>query len=117
MTHIELQAYRRFLMLKVSEAAQLIGHTDSGTWHDWEQGRATIPAAVVDDMQKLKTKRQQKIETIIANINDRVGSNNIRYFLNFSDFKSVNPTLTELDWRIHQSIATELFFRGLEKLC
>lgn len=117
MTNIELQAYRRFFMLKVSEASEYIGNTTVDVWHDWEQGKADIPAKVVEQVKNLKQKRQSKITAIIDDINDRIGSNDIRYFLTFEDFKRVNPTLSVLDWRLHQSIATELYFRGLEKLC
>ncbi|GAA5105198.1 YdiL family protein [Orbus sasakiae] len=117
MTNIELQAYRRFFMLKVSEASEYIGNSSAEVWHEWEQGKAEIPAQVIDEMRNLKTRRQNKIAAIIADINNRIGSNNIRYFLTFEDFKKVNPSLSVLDWRLHQSIATELYFRGLEKLC
>jgi len=117
MTHIELQAYRRFFMLKVSEASEYIGTTTVDVWHDWEQGKVAIPTKVIEKMENLKALRQNKIAAIIADINNRIGSNNIRYFLTFGDFKKINPTLSILDWRIHQSIATELYFRGLEKLC
>lgn len=117
MTNIELQAYRRFFMLKVSEASQYIGNTTANIWHDWEQGKATIPAEIIEEMKKLKKRRQDKIMAIIADINNRIGSNDIRYFLTFEDFQKVNPSLSIIDWRIHQSIATELYFKGLEKLC
>ncbi|WP_392553219.1 DUF1870 family protein [Orbus wheelerorum] len=117
MTHIELQAYRRYFMLKVSEASQYIGNTTVEIWHDWEQGKIAIPAKVIKEMENLKALRQNKIAAIIADINNRIGSNNIRYFLTFADFQKINPTLSIIDWRIHQSIATELYFKGLEKLC
>ncbi|WP_392564441.1 DUF1870 family protein [Orbus wheelerorum] len=117
MTHIELQAYRRYFMLKVSEASQYIGNTTVEIWHDWEQGKIAIPAKVIEEMENLKALRQNKIAAIIADINNRIGSNNIRYFLTFADFQKINPTLSIIDWRIHQSIATELYFKGLEKLC
>lgn len=117
MTNIELQACRRFFMLKVSEASEYIGNTTANVWHDWEQGKADIPSNIIDGMKELRKRRQDKIAAIIADINNRIGSNNIRYFLNFDDFQKINPTLTVLDWRLHQSIAAELYFRGLEKLC
>lgn len=117
MTNIELQAYRRFFMLKVAEASEFIGNTSADIWHAWEQGKAPIPAQVIEEMENLKKRRQAKVAAIIADINNRIGSNNIRYFLTFEDFKKINPTLTVLDWRLHQSIATELYFRGLEALC
>lgn len=117
MTNIELQAYRRFFMLKVSEASEYIGNTAADVWYDWEQGKVAIPSKVVEEMQNLKARRQEKVAAIIADINNRIGSNNIQYFLTFTDFQKVNPTLSILDWRLHQSIATELYFRGLEKLC
>lgn len=117
MTNIELQAYRRFFMLKVSEASEYIGNTTTEVWHAWEQGEMEIPANVVEAMNSLKKRRQSKIAAIIDDINNRIGSNNIRYFFTFDDFKKVNPTLSIVDWRLHQSIATELYFKGLEKLC
>lgn len=117
MTNIELQAYRRFFMLKVAEASEFIGNTTADVWHNWEQGKEAIPNHVIEAMKDLKKRRQDKIAAIIADINNRIGSNNIRYFLTFADFKKINPSLTVLDWRLHQSIATELYFRGLEALC
>lgn len=117
MTNLELQAYRRFLMLKVSEASEYIGKTDSKTWHDWEQGIASIPEYVANGMKDLKKNRNDKINIIINSINDRVGNNSIRYFMTYDEFKKINPSLDVIQWRLHQSIATELYFRGLEKLC
>lgn len=117
MTNIELQAYRRFFMLKVSEASEYIGNTTTNVWHDWEQGKAEIPINVIEQVKNIKQKRQDKIAAIIDDINNRIGSNDICYFLTFEDFQKINPTLSVLDWRLHQSIATELYFRGLEKLC
>ncbi|OCG26086.1 hypothetical protein A9G11_01815 [Gilliamella sp. wkB108] len=117
MTNLELQAYRRFLMLKVSEACEYIGKTDTKTWHDWEQGITPVPEFVASEMQKLKKVRTEKINIIIGSINDRVGSNTIRYFMTYAEFQKVNPKLDVIQWRLHQSIATELYFRGLEELC
>lgn len=117
MTNLELQAYRRFLMLKVSEASEYIGKTDTKTWHDWEQGIVPVPEFVSSAMQNLKKVRNEKINIIIGSINDRVGSNTIRYFMTYAEFHKVNPNLDVIQWRLHQSIATELYFRGLEKLC
>ena len=37
MTNLELQAFRRFLMLKVSEASEYIGKTDMEAWRNWEK--------------------------------------------------------------------------------
>ncbi|WP_085247667.1 Aca2/YdiL-like domain-containing protein [Gilliamella mensalis] len=117
MTNLELQAYRRFLMLKVSEASEHIGKTDIKTWHDWENGITPIPESVTKAMQELKKRRNEKINIIINSINDRIGSNTIRYFMTYEEFKKVNTDLDVIQWRLHQSIATELYFRGLEKLC
>ena len=117
MTNLELQAYRRFLMLKVSEASEYIGKTDVETWRKWENGSLPIPENVAIAMKELKAFRTEKIKLIINSINDRVGSNTIRYFMTYPEFKKVNPDLDVLQWRLHQSIATELYFRGLEKLC
>ncbi|OCG19854.1 MULTISPECIES: Aca2/YdiL-like domain-containing protein [unclassified Gilliamella] len=117
MTNLELQAYRRFLMLKVSEASQYIGKTDAKTWYDWENGTIPVPEFVANTMQELKKLRNDKINIIINSINDRVGSNIIRYFMTYEEFKKINPNLDVVQWRLHQSIATELYFRGLEKLC
>ncbi|MCX8601997.1 MULTISPECIES: DUF1870 family protein [unclassified Gilliamella] len=117
MTNLELQAYRRFLMLKVPEASEYIGKTDASTWHEWENGSIPVPESVANAMQELKRLRSDKINIIINSINDRVGSNTIRYFMTYAEFKKVNPDLDVIQWRLHQSIATELYFRGLEKLC
>jgi hypothetical protein len=117
MTSVELQAYRRFLMIKVSEASEYIGKTDTNTWLDWEKGIAPVPKFIVTAMQELKKLRTEKINLIINSINDRVGSNTIRYFMTYEEFKKINPELDIIQWRLHQSIATELYFRGLEKLC
>ena len=117
MTNLELQAYRRFLMLKVSEASEYIGKTDINTRHDWENGTKPIPEFVGKAMQELKKIRNEKINIIINSINDRIGSNTIRYFMTYEEFKKVNLDLDVIQWRLHQSIATELYFRGLEKLC
>lgn len=117
MTNLELQAYRRFLMLKVSEASEYIGKTESATWHSWEQGNEPVPDFVGKSINELKQLRGEKINIIINGINERVGSNTIRYFMTFEEFKKVNPMLDVIQWRLHQSIATELYFRGLENLC
>ncbi|MDF7671111.1 DUF1870 family protein [Orbaceae bacterium ESL0721] len=117
MTNLELQAYRRFLMLKVSEASEYIGKVDASVWREWEQGAQPIPQYVEDAMNTLKKQRSDKIDLIINSINDRVGSSSIRYFMTFAEFHKTNPTLDVVQWRLHQSIATELYFRGLEKLC
>lgn len=117
MTNIELQAFRRFFMLKISEASEFIGNVDRETWIDWELGNQPIPDAVVEKMCALKKARQDKVDKIIQDINNRIGSNNIRYFMRFDDFKEINPDLNVIDWRLHQSISTELYLRGLEKLC
>lgn len=117
MTNLELQAFRRFLMLKVSEASEYIGKTDVKTWHDWENAVLPVPENVATTMKELKNLRSEKIKLIINSINDRVGSNTIRYFMTYQEFKKVNPELDVIQWRLHQSIATELYFRGLEKLC
>lgn len=117
MTNLELQAYRRFLMLKVAEASQYIGKVEVSTWRDWERGAIPVPHSVADAMNDLKNQRSEKINIIIKSINDRVGSSSIRYFMTFEEFQKTNPTLDVVQWRLHQSIATELYFRGLEKLC
>ena len=38
MTNLELQAYRRFVMLKLPEASEYICKKDSSTWHVLENG-------------------------------------------------------------------------------
>ncbi|MDF7667018.1 DUF1870 family protein [Orbaceae bacterium ESL0727] len=117
MTNVELQAYRRFLMLKISEASQYVGKTEPSVWREWEQGSQPVPEFVANAMNELKRQRNDKINIIINGINDRVGSSSIRYFMTYEEFHKMNPNLDLIQWRLHQSIATELYFRGLEKLC
>ncbi|QIQ20834.1 Aca2/YdiL-like domain-containing protein [Zophobihabitans entericus] len=117
MTNIELQALRRLFMLKVAEAARYIGDTSTEQWHEWEKGTSTIPAEVILKMQNLRKERKEKVARIIEDINDRIGNSTIKYFMTFEEFQKINPSLDIVHWRLHQSIATELYFRGLEKLC
>ena len=37
MTNLELQAYRRYFMLKVAEASEFIGNTIAEVWHNWDK--------------------------------------------------------------------------------
>lgn len=117
MTNIELQALRRIFMLKIAEAAEHIGQVPTEQWQAWEQGTQPIPSEVMLKMQNLRTERHEKVARIIEDINDRIGNNTIKYFMNFADFKQTNPSLDVVHWRLHQSIAAELYFRGLETLC
>jgi galactose-1-phosphate uridylyltransferase len=118
MTNIELQALRRLFMLTIDEAAKYIASDVSpNQWQAWEQGEESIPDEVVENIQKLRNERKDKVARIIEKINNRIGNNTIRYFMTFEDFHKVNPELNVLSWRLHQSIATELYFRGLETLC
>lgn len=117
MTNIELQALRRLFMLKVVEAARYIGgDVSADQWHRWEQGKDPIPETVIDKMLQLKKERRENVALIIDNINNRVGANTIKYFMDYQDFVKINPTKDIVHWRLNQSIATELYFRGLEKL-
>ncbi|WP_392566540.1 DUF1870 family protein [Utexia brackfieldae] len=117
MTNIELQALRRLFMLKVVEAAQYIGGpVPPEQWHRWEQGQDQIPDNVINKMLQLKKERHENVALIIDNINNRVGANTIKYFIDYQDFQKVNPTQDVIHWRLNQSIATELYFRGLEEL-
>ena len=59
MTNLELQAYRRFLMLKVSEASEYIGKTDVETWREWENGSLPIPENVAI---KIFSQRENKTD-------------------------------------------------------
>lgn len=65
MTNLELQAYRRYFMLKVAEASEFVGNTIAEVWHNWEQGNSTIPTYVIETMKDLKNVDKTKLTQLL----------------------------------------------------
>ena len=101
MTHSELQAIRKVLMLDVSEAAKFIGKVSTRTWQYWESGAKPIPDDVVSIMKELIIKRGQSINAYLEN-NSLIK----HYYHEYSSYKEANLNATVIDWRLHQSIYT-----------
>ena len=68
MTGKELQALRKFLLLDVKEAADIIGKVSPRSWQYWEAGRSSVPDDVADKMNGLLGQRQMIIDSIEAQV-------------------------------------------------
>lgn len=68
MTSATLQALRRLLFFSVEEAAHLVGGVSPRSWQYWERGDRTIPADVIETIERLCAWRAQAIATADAQI-------------------------------------------------
>ncbi|TKI06487.1 YdiL family protein [Martelella alba] len=118
MNHLELQALRQLFSMSINEAASYIsGDHDVETWRQWEQGKQTIPSHVIETLTTMNQKRKDRLDAIINKINNRIGNNTMRFFPDYDAFRSVYTEGDFLEWKVYQSVATELYAHNLERLC
>ncbi|WJV65478.1 DUF1870 family protein [Pectobacteriaceae bacterium CE70] len=118
MNHLELQAMRQLFLLSVEEAAlHIAGDGNTDQWLMWERGEKEIPPSVIEKLSHLNKERKERINAIIKKINNRIGNNTMRSFIDFDAFLSVYTDGDFLEWKVYQSVANELYSRDLERLC
>ncbi|MDN3525619.1 DUF1870 family protein [Halomonas sabkhae] len=124
MTASELQALRKFLMLDVSEAAEIIGGVSRRSWQYWEAGRSPVPDDVEDKMNGALTLRQDVIDRLEQDIEDHGGDPQgehgdrlkVPYYHTLASFQEDHPDQGALPWRVHQSAVAELYASNLVTL-
>ncbi|WP_280568219.1 DUF1870 family protein [Chromohalobacter sp. 296-RDG] len=124
MTASELQALRKFLMLDVREAAEIIGQVSPRSWQYWESGRNTVPDDVEDKMTAALVMRQEIIDRLEQDIKDHGDDpqsehgNRLKvpYYHTLSEFQADHPDQGALPWRAHQSAVAELYAGNLLEL-
>lgn len=124
MTGKELQAMRKFLLLDVKEAADIIGKVSPRSWQYWEAGRSSVPDDVADKMNGLLSYRQMIIENIEAqaeahssNPAQEDGDRMIMpYCPTLADYQRHYPGEGVLAWRAYQSAVAELYANDFIKL-
>ena len=118
MNHLELQALRQLFFMSIEEAATYIaGDKNTEAWRRWEKGEQDIPRAVIDTLTLMNQKRRQRFDAIVEKINNRIGNNTMRFFTDYSSFHAVYTEGDYLEWKVYQSVATELYSHNLERLC
>ena len=118
MNHLELQALRQLFFMSIAEAATYIsGDSNVTTWQRWEKGEFAIPPVVSEKLQEMNNKRRERLNAIIEKINNRIGNNTMRFFTDYDAFREVYPDGDYLEWKIYQSVASELYSDHLEHLC
>lgn len=124
MTASELQALRKFLMLDVKEAADVIGNVSPRSWQYWEAGRSSVPDDVADKMSGLLSHRQMIIEGIEVQVEaysysphqeagDRL---EMPYYPSLPYYQQSCPGKGVLEWRAYQSAVAEMYANNLIKL-
>ncbi|WP_277810674.1 DUF1870 family protein [Chromohalobacter canadensis] len=117
----ELQALRKFLMLDVREAAEIIGKVSPRSWQYWESGRSSVPDDVEDKMNGALTLRQSIIDRLEQDIEEHGGNPQdehgdrlkVPYYHALSEFQADHPDQGTLPWRAHQSAVAELYANNL----
>lgn len=118
MNHLELQALRHIFFLSIEEAAEYIARdSDVAAWKQKESGDAKIGEAIISRFDTLLIQRKHHMNAIIDKINSRIGNNTMKYFSSFEEFQHTWPDGDLLAWKTYQSVAAELYSRGLERLC
>lgn len=117
MTGKELQALRKFLLLDVKEAADIIGKVSPRSWQYWEAGRSSVPDDVADKMNGLLGQRQMIIDSIEAHSDSPSQEDGERmempYYPSLADYQQHCPEEGVLAWRAYQSAVSELFANNL----
>lgn len=121
MTASELQALRKFLMLDVSEAADVIGGVSKRSWQYWEAGRSPVPDDVENKMNGALTLRQYVIDRLEQDIEDHGGDTQdehgdrlkVPYYHTLASFQEDHPDQGALPWRVRQSAVAELYANNL----
>ncbi|MTD26309.1 Aca2/YdiL-like domain-containing protein [Erwinia sorbitola] len=118
MNYLELQALRHIFLLSIEEAASHIAKdNDPAAWKKRELGQEEISEKIIHRFEELLIQRQHHMNAIIDKINLRIGNNTMKYFPTFEEFKQARPGEDLLAWKTYQSVAAELYSRGLERLC
>ncbi|PTA91571.1 MULTISPECIES: YdiL family protein [Kosakonia] len=118
MNAYELQALRHILAMSIEECATWIAPDNTAAeWQAWEKGEKAIPADIVEKLQALRKKRQSHINALIQRINNRIGNNTMRFFVDLAAFRTIYHDGDYLDWKVYQSVAAELYAHDLEHLC
>ncbi|MFS2223180.1 DUF1870 family protein [Pantoea sp. B65] len=118
MNHLELQALRHIFFLSIEEAAQYLATDDDvSRWLRYEQGEEEITPLIIAKLSELLAQRKSRMNAIINKINSRIGNNTMKYFPSFEEFTRTYPDGDFLAWKTYQSVAAELYSRGLERLC
>jgi len=118
MNHLELQALRHIFFLSLEEAANYIANdNDVAAWQRKESGTEPVSEAITHHFDALLLQQQHHMNAIIDKINSRIGNNTMKYFSDFDEFQRACPGGDRLAWNTYQSVAAELYSRGLERLC
>jgi hypothetical protein len=104
----ELQAVRLVLFLSTAEAAVHIGDGSQRNWQRWERGEFKVPQDVCDKIFSIIELRIDMMQTM-EELALAVGDSDVCYFLSFESYLEHNKEGDLLDWRLRQSVASELF--------
>lgn len=121
MTGKELQALRKFLLLDVKEAADIIGKVSPRSWQYWEAGRSSVPDDVADKMNGLLGQRQMIIESIEAQVEARSDNPPLEsgsrlkmpYYSDLTGYQKDHPGEGVISWRAYQSAVAELYANNI----
>jgi len=115
LTHSELQACRKLLMLDVTEAAEWIGKVSNRSWQRWESGQHEIPGDVDEEIYACIQRQQNIVSEYTQWQLDNEGEMlKMPYYHTFDQYAACNKGATKLDWRIHQSAVAFVFSEGGE---
>ncbi len=113
LTPVELQAVRMSLHLSVKEASEWIAnHTTPRTWQKYEQGTATIPGNIDEEMYVLSQIAEEQFARLhtkaFATYEDgRVIK--LRFYRNRADWIKDHGSENPVRWRMHQSVIARVF--------
>lgn len=113
MTGKELQALRKFCMLDVREAAEIIGKVSARSWQYWEAGRSPVPDDVQDMMNGLMTQRQYMLEDAEMDAEAAGGTVSLPFYVTYEEYAREHPGQGVIPWRLSQSVAGELYASGI----
>ncbi|WP_019933869.1 DUF1870 family protein [Oceanimonas smirnovii] len=112
MTHYELQALRKLLMLEVSEAAREIGDVSPRSWQYWESGRSPVPDDVANQIRNLTDMRYQLLELRTEQIEKAGKPIQLNFYRTLDDYEAVTGKRDVVSWRLTQAVAATLFAEG-----
>jgi len=121
----ELQALRKFCMLDVREAAEVIGKVSPRSWQYWEAGRSSVPEDVEDLMNGIMTMRQELLARLESEAwehsddpQDEHGDRlPVPFYATHEEYAKAHPEQGGvIAWRCHQSVVSELYANHLVTL-
>lgn len=117
----ELQVLRKYLMLDVSEASEVIGKVSKRSWQYWEAGRSLVPDDVADKILGVLSQQRLLLERLeqdaLAASDEPDGEEGKRlslpYYPTLEHYQLGHPREGVLSWRCYQSVLAHLYAANL----